>query len=135
MSLSPEFVKIIYRSCLSKILNTYLANDSGNLLIFYILFLVLDISKHVEVIEAVISLIFAIAISPEIALTETLKTDEILNTVNNSILIYSDEVNFVDVFSILLNEDSHSILDTRNKLLIWNQNIQIYLDKLLHTIK
>lgn len=88
-----------------------------------------------EVIEAVISLIFAIAISPEIPLTETLKTDEILNTVNNSILIYSNEVNFVDVFSILLNEDSHSILDTRNKLLIWNQNIQIYLDKLLHTIK
>lgn len=96
----------------------------------------MDISKHVEVSEAVLSLIFAIGTTPEILISDVLKTEEILNATNNSLIrkknIIDDNIhqNYVDIFALILNEESRSILDARNKLLHWSQNIQIYLDKL-----
>lgn len=129
-TLRPDFVTLLDRSCLKATINHYLLNDSGEhfgcchfcqLLVF----VVLDISRHVVVYEAVIGLILAMCSCVDAAATES-SADEGPKSSNN--------MSGAQLAHFLMSNDEHggglSITERLTKLL---RCVEIYTSKLTRT--
>lgn len=127
LQMEAGFVQLIYRSCLHKTLHSYLMNDSGRIgvkLHLYGQHLVLDVSKHAGVYEAVVNLVTAFASAEPLMLPQsqlsTSKPEE-------SAAEGADEK--TDVFTVLLREQhlGHTMLSQLQHL---GQIIEVYLGKI-----